>query len=237
MGFTKEELLENLPDYINNKLDNKKLEEAIRVEISTNPDFKNEYDLLSSTHRSIKKVEFTEPPGNYFNNLLPSIYDRIYKKQRKFDFVWHISKLWKYAVPVAAIILFFIGYKTIFKNNEYINNLNNDSQIVLKELNYSDEKKIDTSIKSERDINSEYTDGSDNLSQENKEYIKPKHNLEKANIKEKEETNNQFLDLDENSFDDVFFIDDDESNFEQDFEKMSTEEQNNIILKIKNSNL
>lgn len=243
MGYTKEELLENLPDYVNNKIDDGKLSEAIEYEILSNTDFKKEYDSVSSTLNSFNKIEFSEPPDNYFNTLLPKINERIYDKRGKFIIIKKFSTLWKYAIPVAAIILFFIGYKTIFRNNDYINNLNNDSHIVLNDFNYSNEKRNDSSVNSEEKATMENTviieENSEVTNEIKKSGNYQKTGLEKINSSKIEENINAFLDLTENSTDEeVFFTnDDDDANIEQDFEKMNKEEQNELISKIKNSNL
>jgi hypothetical protein len=244
MGYTKEELLENLPDYVNNQIDDSKLKEAIKFEISNNPDFKMEFELASSTLNSFNNIEFSEPPVNYFDTLLPKINERIYNKSDKFNFIKRFSTLWKYAIPVAAIIIFFIGYKTIFRNNDYISNLNNDAHIVLKDFNHSDERKSDSSVKSEEKTT---IDNSANVEDNNEAIgdIKKVRNYkrtksEKINYTKKEELINSFLDISENSPDEeVFFSNDDDenANIEQDFDKMNKEEQNNLVSKIKNSNL
>ena len=241
MGYTNEELLENLPDYVNNKIDDSKLREAIEYEISSNTDFKKEYDLISSTLNSFNNIEFSEPPDNYFNTLLPKINERIYFKSEKFNIIKRFSTLWKYAIPIAAIILFFIGYKTIFRNNDYINTLNNDKQIVLKEFNYSDEKKSDSSLKSEEKTtteNKEYVEENTEATNEGKKLRNKQTEPEKINSSKKEEVINAFLELSDISpEEDVFFSNEDDLNIEQDFDKMNKEEQNELISKIKNSNL
>ncbi len=61
---------------------------------------------------------------------------------------------------------------------------------------------------------------------------------EKNNIKQKEEKSNFILDFSDNtSEEEIFFQNNDEINIELDFEKMNKEEQNDLISKIKNSNL
>lgn len=242
MGYPIEELLENLPDYINNKIEDNKLKDAISAEISVNPDFRKEYDLISITLRSVNSIEFTEPPANYFNSLLPRINERMTSKSGKFKFTKSFSTLWKYAVPIAAIIIFFIGYKTIFRNNDYINDLVRDSQIVLTEFNYSDEKKVESLVNPEEnktDLNVENkTEENTDVTYESKKTVNTKIQVSEKDLSKKEEIINAFLELSDNSpEEDVFFSNDDDMNIEQDFEKMNKEEQNNLISKIKNSNL
>lgn len=239
MGYTKEELRENLPDFINNKIEDTELIDAIGHEISNNQDFKKEYDSIISVFSNISDIEFSEPPENYFNNLLPRINDRITKRDDKFSFIRNLSNLWKYAVPIAAIILFFIGYKAIFKNSDYIDQLNKDTHIVFKELNYSDEKS-DTSVNTdenfitEKFINTE--DKKETSSDKTIPETKKKHEQVRHNISNTEDNALEYLDFSESDDEEIFFSEDD-INYEQEFEMLSKEEQNEIILKIKNSNL
>lgn len=240
MGFKKEELLENLPDYINNKIDDTKLKEAIRLEILNNPDFRKEFDSISTILESMNSVEFTEPPINYFNNLLPKINERIYENTGKENIFKRFSYFWKYAVPVATIILFFIGYKTFFKNSEYINRINNDSEIVLKEYSYSDEKTADTSVNSDEKFISENPEYQENNTETTGDFKKSSNiqkSTERNKISKNEEQINSFIDFSENAAEEEILLNSDDMNYEQDFEKMSSEEQNDLLSKIKNSNL
>jgi len=52
-----EELLMELPDYINNKLEDKIIKENIEYEISHNPDFKSEYEEMK------RSFEFIHSPN------------------------------------------------------------------------------------------------------------------------------------------------------------------------------
>lgn len=233
MEYTKEQLLENLPDYINKKIDDNELIKAIEYEISTNQNFKKEFDLLNSTFVNLKKLEFSEPPTNYFYNFLPKLNEKIYENSKSYKLGFNLSKFWKYAVPVVTIILFFIGYKTIFKNNEYINNLNNDSQIVIKELNYSDDKNF--SSKNDSEPKSENKEEIINSKNENTF----KNNIKSRDFGKKISTKNEdfIFDINDTYSEEEIFFSDDDLNFDNKFEKMTSEEQNNLIDKIKNSNL
>lgn len=238
--FKYEELLENLPDYFLNKINDEELRTAISTEIENNPDFKNEFDSISGIMKSIDRLEFTEPPQNYFDTFLPKINERIYKKTESKSIFKSFSSFWKYAVPVAAIILFFIGYKTIFVNNEYIDSIKNDSEIVMKDYDYSDIKKTDTSNNIEEKIASENSrSNTTNTELINEDF---KNNTTQKGTLKSQKTNNDeqinaYLNYSENSdLDDEVFFDDD-MNYEQDFEKMSKDDQNDIIQNIKNGNL
>lgn len=237
--FKTEELLENLPDYINGKIEDGELKNAISRELSDNPDFKNEFDSLNSAFKNISSFTFAEPPENYFNNLLPRINEKIHAESKIFNFKKSFSAIWKFALPVTAVILMFIGYKTFFNNNEYINNIaKNDSQVVLN----NNTGKIENNDNNYKDNdaygNVEPVESEDNnyTTNNSKSTFTRQTETERNNINNSEENNNIAIDLTENtSDDDVFFSNDDEPNIEQEFEKLNTEEQNKLLTEIKNS--
>lgn len=236
MGYSKEELFENLPDFIENKITEVNLKTAIEEEISSNPDFKTEFESLLSMMKSVKEIEFQEPPVNYFSTLLPRINEKLNNEPEKISLHIWFSRLWKYAVPVAAVIIFFISYKAIFISNDYIEQFNNDSQIVINELNYSDEKITDTSE------NSHASTESSERKEEISEIASSKSNVKqtntKINLQEKEDVISSFLNYNDNTQEeDDLFTDEYDIFLETNFDKMSKEEQNNLISKIKNSNL
>ncbi|MFA5404589.1 MAG: hypothetical protein WC358_06615 [Ignavibacteria bacterium] len=239
--YKTEELLENLPDYINNNIENNKLKEAIEKEILINPEFNKEFELIRVTLKSINRLEFSSPPDNYFNSLLPRVNERIYENSENLNILKRFASYWKYAIPIVTIILFFIGYKVIFKNNDYINRINNDSEFVLKEYNYSDYIYTDTSINFKEKTATEYSENKDsNL--DNTYDLKKTYNNKKEPVKSRitnnEELINAFLDLSDNfAEEEIFFPDDDDMYYEQDLENFSNEEQNSLISTIKNSNL
>jgi len=240
--FKIEELLENIPDYINGKIKDEELKNAINSEIITNPEFKNEFDSLNSTLKSINNFTFIEPPDYYFNNLLPQINEKINAESKLFNFKKNFSAIWKIALPVTAVLLIFIVYKTYFKNNEYVKNTNNDSQIV---LNNDFQEKIrnkDSISKNEENISSiesEETDENNNIiTNVTKSYYSKQEYTEKNKIINIEENNNVAIDISENTpDDDVFFSNEEEPNIEQEFDKLNSEEQNKILSEIKNSKL
>jgi hypothetical protein len=234
--YGKEVLLENLPDFIEGKLDDTDLKEAIHFEISNNSEFKKEYEMFSATIKNFGRYEFTDPPVNYFNNLLPRINGNINVKKEKFGLSKSISLLWKLAIPVAALVLFFFGYKSFFTSNDYIDNIKNDTHTV-----YQNDYQV--SSKPEELTNQEITetgDESDNIYDfENVEKFFSNSSVKKQYTnKNSNETGDILNDLSGNiPDDDVFFSNEDESNYEQIFDDMDKDQQNDILNKIKNSKL
>jgi len=234
--YKNEELLESLPDYINNTLDDKGLKKAIQMEIDTNPDFNKEFDSVYSTIKNVNRFSFTEPPESYFNSLLTIINEKIYKKSDAFSFFKSFSTLWKLAIPIVTIIIFFISYKTFFKTNEYTNRSVIDTQIVTENKYLI--SPVDSITSQEYFFDTkEYKESTDySTANKNQRYIE---SVKKENSYYLSNDNrNSIYDLTESiQEDDIFFSTEDEGNIEQEFDKLSVEEQNNIISKIKNSNL
>ena len=59
-----DELLLNLPDFINNKIEDKSIIEKIKNEIASNKDFKILYDDMKFSLEFMNKTELTPPPDN-----------------------------------------------------------------------------------------------------------------------------------------------------------------------------
>ena len=211
--FKTDELLENLPDYINGKIEDVDLKNAINHELTVNQGFKNEFDSLNKELNA---------ESNIFN----------FKKS--------FSAIWKFALPVTAVILMFIGYETFINNNEYINNFKSDSQVVLKNDN-SGKIENDGNIYKDTDANGnlEPTEPENNdnfISNMTKSFYPRQTDTDKNKITDAEENNNIAIDISENASDeDVFFSNEEEPNIEQEFEKLNSEEQNKILNEIKNS--
>jgi hypothetical protein len=234
--FNKEVLLENLPDFIEGKIEDGILKEAINKEISANQEFKDEYDSLAETIGHIKNYMLSEPPVNYFNNLLPELNKRIYRDDRRFNFSKSISLLWKIAIPAAAIFLFFFSYRSFINQNELTVSDKKDTQTsVLKETG----KNQKTEELSEVNNSEDADDESDNIyDYENiMEFFGEVTNNRKNTNPPVKTVSNVQIDLSENSTDEDIFFSNDEDNFEQIFENMNTDEQKEVLNKIKNSKL
>jgi|WetSurMetagenome_2_1015567.scaffolds.fasta_scaffold159780_1 hypothetical protein len=239
--YKKEELLENLPDYINNVIYDVELKETIRKEIETNPDFKNEFDLISFTLKNVNNFSFSEPPVNYFTSLLPRINDKIHKKSETFGFFKNLSTFWKLAIPVVTIIIFFISYKTFFNNNEFTNKLNNS--IVLNTDTQKNIKTNNTELNKEEELTSEETENMESIEETSSKNISTYYSRHypfdnKSNLIKNDENIEVSINFSDNIPDEeVFYSTEDEENVEQEFDRLNAEEQNNIISKINNSNL
>jgi hypothetical protein len=222
------------------KIEDGELKNAISNELSSNPVFKSEFDSFNTALKSINSFTFAEPPDNYFNNLLPQINEKIYSETSAFSFKKSFPAIWKFVLPVTAVILMFIGYETFFNNNEYINNIKSDSQVVLKNNN-SGKSENDDKIYNDMDanVNKEPVEQENNdnfITGMTKSFYSRQTNTDKNKISDAEENNNIAIDISENtSDDDVFFSNEEEPNIEQEFEKLNSDEQNKILAEIKNS--
>ena len=106
-----QQIEEMLPDFISgtlNESDRMKVEKALAEYPQLNSiylDYKKTFEFVSS-------VKFQEPPAQYWNSLLPRIHEKIDRKKEK---LWYpFRNAWKIILPIAALVLIFIVYKTIF---------------------------------------------------------------------------------------------------------------------------
>lgn len=132
----KENLIYDLPDYIEGKIDNPEKVILIESLIKNDSDFRKEYEELKKVLVFAHEVEF-EPPGDfYFNNLLTNIRNKIDDQSSTGESTfWYSIKpfILKYALPVIVIAIFSIFYfSDLFQNNterftEHIGNTQNKS--------------------------------------------------------------------------------------------------------------
>ncbi|KAA0211741.1 MAG: hypothetical protein OZ913_04305 [Ignavibacteriaceae bacterium] len=132
----KENLIYDLPDYIEGKIDNPEKVILIESLIKNDSDFRKEYEELKNVLVFAHEVEF-EPPGDfYFNNLLTNIRNKIDDQSSTGESTfWYSIKpfILKYALPVIVIAIFSIFYFSgLFQNNterftEHIGNTQNKS--------------------------------------------------------------------------------------------------------------
>lgn len=100
-----DELSENLPDYILNKLEDKNLIEKIENRLSSDSSFKTEYEEIRNTMSFLNSAEFTPPPDNYFSNLSVNINRRIEVKNKKFEFFTDPLFIFRKLIPVLGLII------------------------------------------------------------------------------------------------------------------------------------
>lgn len=100
-----DELSENLPDYILNKLEDKSLIEKIENRLSSDSSFKTEFEEIRNTMSFLNSAEFTPPPDNYFSNLSVNINRRIEVKNKKFEFFTDPLFIFRKLIPVLGLII------------------------------------------------------------------------------------------------------------------------------------
>ncbi|MBI5402401.1 MAG: hypothetical protein HY959_03290 [Ignavibacteriae bacterium] len=236
--FSKEELLFNLPDFIVGRLIDSEIKEAILNEIENNSGFRQEYEMLGSTIREFRNLEFSEPPANYFNNLMPVINEKIDSKTEKLSLSKSISFLWKIAVPAAAVLLFVFTFRSYFIEKEYTVQIKSDTPLVSQNdfhVNQrQNESNTNSSIPEAEDESDEIYDYENILS------LFSESTATKKSINNKSENSGIVMNIDftDNTADeDFFFSDDDETNFEVIFENMNKDQQNELLDKLKKSKL
>ena len=226
------DLLINLPDYIEGKIEDPDLIRKIEDEIKTNEGFRNEYEEMKSSFSFLKEVRLEEPSEHYFSTLLPKINERLEATHKHEEIsIWEkIFSYWKFAIPVVPIILIFIILKIdIFNPDETLkkdepnktiikekddNNLIKEENKDLAVLNENNNKDSETNIlryqKSRTSYDYEYTETKDNYDflNSNTSYV------------------DDYLEEAEDYYDDEYLL-------EEDYEELSIEEQNEIITKLK----
>lgn len=233
--FSKEELLFNLPDFIEGRLDNSEMKEAILYEISNNPGFREEYEMLGGTIRKFRNFELSEPPSNYFNNLLPVINEKIDNRKRKPGFSKSISFLWKIAVPAAAVLLFVFTFRSYFIEKEYTVQIKNDTPLVSQ--NDFQENQRQNELNTTNGIADTEDESDEIYDYENIMNLFSEPSVTKRNINNKS-GNAINIDFSDNASDeDFFFSDEEENNYEQIFENMNKDQQIELLNKLKNSKL
>lgn len=236
--YSKEELLFSLPDFIEDRLDDSEIKDAILYEIANNPGFREEYKMLAGTIHGFSNYEFSEPPANYFNNLVPVINEKIDSKTEKLSLSKSISFLWKIAVPAAAVLLFVFTFRSYFIEKEYTVQVKNDTPLVsqndFQENQRQNESNTVSSIQETEDESDEIYDYENILS------LFSESTGTKKSIKSKSENSGIVMNIDfpDNVTDeDLFFSDDEETNFELIFENMNKDQQNELLDKLKKSKL
>jgi len=240
------ELLLNLPDFINNKIEDKSIIEKIKNEIASNKDFKILYDNMKYSLEFMNKTELTPPPDYYFNNLLPNINQRIESGKQKSPFVWFgkIIPYWKYAVPVCVIALFFLIYDINYTDNKInvqqstevsstLQEISPDSKI--EEDNSSDSTDIALSLIIDEDTEQDsYTQPQSSKSFTSRQ-MRDVNNSEKVNETAKGLPGDLPAVLETIGDDDFFSNSGDDLNPDNDLNKLTPEQQKKVLNKIKNA--
>ncbi|MBL7129396.1 MAG: hypothetical protein ISS16_10500 [Ignavibacteria bacterium] len=226
-------LIFELPDYIKGNIDDPELEKKIQNEINTNPEFRKEYEDLKDSFAFLENTELSEPPDHYFSTLLPKINAKLDKKIKTNDIsIWEkIFSYWKFAIPLVPIVLIFLIFKfDIFSPEKNLKVEENSNNVIIKE-------KTNDEIEENKDIAIVQEDSSDESVKTIKEkkyenthvYIYEENNSSKEIPKtDNENILNKYLDEI-----DTYYEDNDDYSIEEDFNSLDKEQQDEIILKLK----
>lgn len=112
-------LIHELPDYISGNIADNELNQKIRNEIDSNPDFRAEYESMKNTFSFLGKTAISEPSPFYFNNLLPNISARIdtLETGKESIFSGWLANVLKFAIPAVIIVLGYFLYSEITGND------------------------------------------------------------------------------------------------------------------------
>lgn len=125
-----DELSENLPDYILNKLEDKDLIEKIENRLNSDSSFKTEFEEIRNTMSFLNNAEFTPPPDNYFSNLSVNINRRIEVKNKKFSFFTDPQFIFRKLIPVLGLLILTVYFIfSIVKNDTDKNVISGNEKI------------------------------------------------------------------------------------------------------------
>ncbi|HRI85747.1 MAG TPA: hypothetical protein PK536_09920, partial [Ignavibacteria bacterium] len=134
-------LMQSIPDFINDKISDSELSNAVGELIETDSQFKNEYEEVSKTLSFFEKSEFPEPPDNYFNNLPVRINERINPASSVSEnsvMFQNFSKAWKYIVPALTVILIALFFILRQENSDPVLTNSGNMQSPLQQTGNSD---------------------------------------------------------------------------------------------------
>ncbi len=119
--YSREELIQSIPDFISGKISDSGLSNEVRKLIETDSEFKNEFEELRKTLSFFAVSEFPEPPDNYFNNLSVRINERLNPVSAVSEnngIFQYFSKIWKYVIPALAVILIALFFVLKQENSD-----------------------------------------------------------------------------------------------------------------------
>lgn len=117
--YTKEELLESLPDFVSGNISDNVISESLIKMIETDSEFKEEFESIKMSLLFLDQSDIEIPDSAYFNNLSVRINERVEKEfsENKISVVTeNFSRLWKFIIPALTVILVIL-YFTIKQND------------------------------------------------------------------------------------------------------------------------
>lgn len=117
--YTKEELLESLPDFVSGNISDNVISESLIKLIETDSEFKEEFESVKMSLLFLDQSENEIPEPAYFNNLSVRINQRIDKEltENKSSVMFeNFSRLWKYIIPALTLILVILYFT--FRHND-----------------------------------------------------------------------------------------------------------------------
>ncbi|MFZ1322940.1 MAG: hypothetical protein WAT71_15390 [Ignavibacteria bacterium] len=143
--YTKEELLESLPDFASGNISDNVLSESLINMIETNSEFKEEFESIKMSLLFLSQTEIESPDSAYFNNLPVRINERVEKEfsENKISVMTeNFSRLWKFIIPALTVILVILYFTFRQSDTEKIMTESGNDKIT----NDKDLKNIDPEI-------------------------------------------------------------------------------------------
>lgn len=141
-----DELSENLPDYILNKLEDKVLIEKIENRLGSDSSFKLEFEEIKNTMSFLSSADFTPPPDNYFSNLSVNINRRLEDKNKKYGFISDPLFIFRKLIPVLGLLILAAYFIFNYINNDAGKNVTSGNEKIIPDTSSKTEESPENKI-------------------------------------------------------------------------------------------
>lgn len=227
-------LLFELPDFIEGKISDDILRSKIISMIDDDRDFRMEYELLKNSLSSIRQTEIESPGNEYFSNLTLKINKKIDESNITvgvFEKLMALIINWKFATVFSVLLITVIFYKSGLINREGSKFLN--EKISEFTVNSNSSILVDTSVNIIDEEDYEFVDIEDEKYSSNN---KGKNKTVKYQNKNNKKDKNADLSADDFGETQLFFNSENLS-IEDEFEKMTPQQQKEFLKNLENLKL
>lgn len=230
-----DELHYSLPDYITGELDDEKIKEQIEAKLLVDSSFREEYDSLKATMNFLQEAELEPPSEVYFANLQANILSKVHKDTpaEQHGILAKLVGYWKVLIPALTVCVVLVIYTRNMETPQLP--LSQDIKV---QIPFNDKGKNtqDTSSKDE-DISTENSTQTENVSNNDVISTTPKHKKNELVSPQQIISSNEGASLTDDSEGSIIFGKDDESQAQDEYDQLSTDDQLDILQSLKDKKL
>jgi hypothetical protein len=239
-----DELLYSLPDYITGELSDEKVKEEIEAKLLTDSSFREEYDSLKSTMNFIREAEPEPPSEVYFANLQANILSKVYKESEpeRQSILSRLVGYWKVVVPALTVCVVLVIYSQSMNTPPLP--LAQDVKVKMPLSDKGGNKNQDTSLKDEviTNDNSAPTDNtsSSEFGESNEVNLTASKHKKSESISSKENISSDegaISNLSEDTEGGIIFGREDDSQAQDEYNNLSTDDQLDILQSLRDKKL